>query len=70
MMDNRHNEPDARFYPLNHDPVATNMLIRRNLIGHIFSPRYPGEVRAQMIADAERAGFTWSLGRQRFVAAA
>lgn len=56
MMDNRHSEPDSRFYPLKHDPASTNMLIWRNAIEHMFSPRNPDEVCAEMIADAERMG--------------
>jgi hypothetical protein len=57
MMDNRHSEPDAQFYPLKHDPAATNMLIWRNAIEHMFSPRNPDEVCAELVADAERMGF-------------
>lgn len=57
IMDNRHNEPDAQFYSLKHDPASTNMLIWRNAIEHMFSPRDPHEVCAEMIADAERMGF-------------
>lgn len=57
IMDNRHSEPDAQFYALNHDPAATNMLIWRNAIEHMFSPRDPHEICAEMIADAERMGF-------------
>ena len=57
MMDNRHSEPDAQFYPLKHDPASTNMLIWRNAIEHMFSPRNPNEVCAEMIADAERMGY-------------
>lgn len=56
MMDNRHHEPDAQFYPLKHDPASTNMLIWRNAIEHMFSPRDPHEICAEMIADAERMG--------------
>jgi hypothetical protein len=57
MMDNRHSEPDAQFYPLKHNPASTNMLIWRNAIEHMFSPRDPHEVCAEMIADAERMGY-------------
>jgi len=57
IMDNRHSEPDAQFYPLNHNPASTNVLIWRNAIEHMFSPRNPDEVCAEMIADAERMGF-------------
>ncbi|WP_046479711.1 DUF4238 domain-containing protein [Candidatus Filomicrobium marinum] len=56
MMDNRHNEPDAQFYPLKNLAAATNMLIWRNAIEHMFSPRHPDKVGAEMIADAERMG--------------
>ena len=57
VMDNRHSEPANQFYPLRHDPAATNILIWRNAIEHMFSPRNPDEVCAEMIADAERMGF-------------
>jgi hypothetical protein len=57
-MDNRYREPDAQFYPLKHDPASTNVLIWRNAIEHMFSPRNPHEVCAEMIADAKRMGFT------------
>lgn len=57
MMDNRHHEPDAQFNPLKHDPASTNMLIWRNAIEHMFSPRDPHEICAEMIADAARMGF-------------
>lgn len=57
IMDNRHSEPANQFYPLKHDPAATNMLIWRNAIEHMFSPRNPDEVCAEIFADAERMGF-------------
>jgi hypothetical protein len=57
MMDNRHSEPDAQFYPLKYDPASTNMRIWRNAIEHMFSPRDPHQICAEMIADAERMGF-------------
>ena len=50
IMDNRSGEPDAQFYPLRHDPASTNMLIWRNAIEYMFSPRNPDEVCAEMIA--------------------
>jgi hypothetical protein len=56
MMDNRHQEPDSRYYRLNHDPASENMLIWRNAIEHMFSPRDPYQVCAEMLADAERMG--------------
>lgn len=57
VMDNRHSEPDAQYYPLKHDPASTNMLIWRNAIEHMFSPRNPREVCAEMVAEGERMGF-------------
>jgi len=56
MMDNRYREPDAQFYFLKHDPASTNMLIWRNAIKYMFSPRNPDEVCAEMIADVVRVG--------------
>ncbi len=58
IMDNRHSEPDAQFYSINHDPAATNLLIWRNAIDHMFSPRKPDEICAEMVANAERMGHT------------
>ncbi|MDB5806224.1 MAG: uncharacterized protein JWN73_3546 [Betaproteobacteria bacterium] len=56
IMDNRHSEPDAQFYPLNHDPAAINLLIWRNAMEYMFSPRNPDEVCAEIVAEAERTG--------------
>ena len=56
MMDHRYHEPDAQFYSLKHDPASTNMLIWRNAIEYMFSPRDPREVCSEIIADAERMG--------------
>ena len=58
MMDNRHSEPDAQFYPLKHGPAPTNIVVWRNAIEHMFSPRHPDEVCAELVADAERLGFS------------
>lgn len=58
MMDNRHQEPDAQYYPLKHHPANTNALIWRNATEYMFSPRNPDEVCAEMVAEAERQGFT------------
>lgn len=58
IMDNRHHEPDAQFYPLRHSPATSNILIWRNAIEHMFSPRHPDEVCAEFIADAEAMGVT------------
>lgn len=57
IMDNRHSEPDAQFHPLKNGPASTNMLIWRNAIEHMFSPRNPDQVCAEMIVDAEQMGF-------------
>lgn len=57
MMDNRHQEPDAQFYPIKHDPASTNMLIWRNSIKHMFAPRDPHEICVEMLKDAERMGY-------------
>lgn len=56
VMDNRHHEPDAQFYPLRHHPASSNMLIWRNALEHMFSPRHPDEVCAEFVADAEAMG--------------
>lgn len=57
MMDNRHHEPASQYYPLRHDPGISNCLIWRNAIEYMFSPRHPDIICAEMLAEAERAGF-------------
>ena len=39
MMDNRHSEPDTRYYPLQGGPGAFN-LMWRNAIDQMFAPRH------------------------------
>lgn len=57
MMDNRHGEPNGAYYPLRHDPAVENLLIWRNAIDHMFSPRDPIQVCMEINDDADRAGF-------------
>lgn len=57
IMDNRHSEPDAQFYPLKHSPACTNALIWRNSIEYMFSSRHPDEVCTEILVDAEQRGF-------------
>lgn len=57
MMDHRHGEPNGAYYPLRHDPANQNGLIWRNAIDHMFSPRHPDQVCAEINANAERMGF-------------
>ena len=56
-MDNRHDQPDARYYPLKHNPASWNTLLWRNAIDHLFSSRHPDIVCAEMMSDAERMSF-------------
>lgn len=56
MMDHRHGEPNGAYYRLRHDPASDNLLTWRNAIDHMFSPRHPDQVCAEMLADAERMG--------------
>ncbi|WP_082991791.1 DUF4238 domain-containing protein [Paraburkholderia tropica] len=56
VMDNRHSEPDAQFYSAA-SPAAINSLIWRNAIEHMFSPRNPDEVCAEIDVEASRMGF-------------
>ena len=56
-MDHRHDQPDGRYYPLNHSGASTNTLIWRNSIEHMFSSRHPDTVCEEMVADAEAMGF-------------
>jgi hypothetical protein len=57
IMDNRHGEPDAQYYPLRQGPGSLNGLIWRNAIEHMFAPRHPDIICGEMLADAERMGF-------------
>ncbi len=56
LIDRRHNEADSNFYESS-GPEASNALVWRNAINHMFSPRHPGEVCAEMVADPEAKGF-------------
>jgi hypothetical protein len=56
-MDHRCGEPDAQFYPIKHNPASVNGLILRNSVDHMFSPRHPDSVCAEILADAECTGF-------------
>ena len=57
LLDHRHSEPDARYYPLAHHPGITNGLIWRNAIDHMFSPRHPDIICAEIDAGAREIGF-------------
>lgn len=59
VMDNRHSEPDGEYYPLKDSPGGLNMLLWRESIDSMFSPRHPDGVCAEMIEDAEMSGFEW-----------
>lgn len=55
VLDNRHGEPDGVYYPLKDDnPSAENLLIWRNALEHMFSPRHPDGVCAELLADEAR----------------
>lgn len=54
VLDNRHSEPDGAYYALTGgDPSPTNLLVWRNAKDHMFSPRHPNEVCAELLADAD-----------------
>jgi hypothetical protein len=55
-MDNRHDQPDAHYYPLKGSPATTNLLIWRNAIDHLFSPRHPDLICTELVQDAEQRG--------------
>jgi hypothetical protein len=55
VLDNRHGEPDGVYYPLKDDNAsADNFLTWRNALEHMFSPRHPDEVCAEIVANEER----------------
>jgi hypothetical protein len=58
IMDNRHGEPNYQYYALWKDPGSLNCLIWRNAIGYMFAPRHPDIICGEMLAAAERMGFT------------
>jgi len=57
LMDNRHTEPDGRYYPANNVAPSVNGLLWRESIDRMFSSRHPDNVCAEMLQDAERMGF-------------
>lgn len=57
VLDNRHGEPDGVYYPLVDDnPAPHNLLTWRAAMEHMFSPRHPDEICAELLADEERFG--------------
>lgn len=55
VMDHLHDEPDGVYYPLKDDNAsADNLLTWRNALEHMFSPRHPDEVCAELLADEAR----------------
>lgn len=55
VLDNRHGEPDGVSYPLKDgNPAAQNLLTWRYAMEHMFSPRHPDEVCAELVADEAR----------------
>lgn len=57
VMDNRHSEPDAQFYPVNDAAASNNLLTWRNAINYIFSHKHPDIVCGELVRDAEHQGF-------------
>ncbi|WP_424930693.1 DUF4238 domain-containing protein [Amaricoccus tamworthensis] len=49
-MDHRHGEPDNEYYAAQHCGAAINMLVWRNALEYMFSPRDPHEVCQQILA--------------------
>lgn len=62
FLDNRHSEPDNQYYPVKEGAPGLNGLLWRHSINAMFSSRHTDEVCAEMCADAEKRGFTWSPG--------
>lgn len=56
VMDRRYSESNAQYYE-SKDPAGANLLIWRNAINHMFSPRHPDEVCAEVVENAEARGF-------------
>ncbi|MBI1868705.1 MAG: DUF4238 domain-containing protein [Methylocystis sp.] len=57
VMDNRHREPEGQYYPLKGNAGGVNVLLWRNAIEYLFSPRHPDDVCAEMCANAEEIDF-------------
>lgn len=55
-MDNLHDQPANQYYPLNHDPSSTNLLLWRGANDHMFSHCDPADICAAMLANAELQG--------------
>jgi hypothetical protein len=58
VMDNRHSEPDGKYYPAQNVAPRLNGLLWRESIDRMFSSRHPDHVCAEMLQDAERMGFS------------
>lgn len=56
FMDNRHSEPDGKFYEAA-DHASTNSLLWRNAIEFMFSHRDPHEVCFEISESAARMGY-------------
>ena len=48
-MDHRHEEPANEYYPAQHHGAAINMLVWRDALEFMFSPREPHEVCRQIL---------------------
>jgi hypothetical protein len=57
VMDNRHSEPDANYYPLKADPGSFNFILWHNAAEYMFSHRHPDLVCSEMLQEAEKLGF-------------
>jgi len=58
VMDNRHSEPDANYYPLKADPGSFNLTLWHNATEYMFSHRHPDLVCSEMLEESERLGFS------------
>jgi hypothetical protein len=57
VMDNKRNEPDGQYCPLNTTPAAYNVILWRNALHYMFSHRHPDMVCAEMDAATAGVGF-------------
>ncbi len=56
FMDNRHTEPDGRYYESD-DPAGLNNLLWREAIEYMYSPRDPIDICREMLLSADRFGY-------------
>jgi hypothetical protein len=62
MFDNRHSELANQYYPLRSSVADINLMMWRESIEHLFSPRHPDEICLELYNEAGTQGYIWEQG--------